>query len=48
MVCTVMFVINVFMQMHRDFLSHRWAMRRVLLFSATLGFGVRGRDMALR
>ena len=23
-------------------------MRRVLLFSATLGFGVRGRDMALR
>ncbi|EGD80407.1 hypothetical protein PTSG_11052 [Salpingoeca rosetta] len=39
-VCGFMFVINLLMQLHKDFLSHRWAMKRVLLYACTLGFGL--------
>eukprot|EP00043_Microstomoeca_roanoka_P010253 m.97498 g.97498 ORF g.97498 m.97498 type:complete len:105 (-) comp14832_c0_seq1:150-464(-) len=39
-VCACLFAVNLYMQTHKDFLSTRWAMRRVILFAFTLGFGV--------
>eukprot|EP00730_Choanoeca_flexa_P015478 TRINITY_DN7114_c0_g1_i2.p1 TRINITY_DN7114_c0_g1~~TRINITY_DN7114_c0_g1_i2.p1 ORF type:complete len:294 (+),score=47.30 TRINITY_DN7114_c0_g1_i2:85-966(+) len=36
----VIFVFNIAVQCHPKFLSPHWALRRVLLFSLTLGFGL--------
>eukprot|EP00056_Hartaetosiga_gracilis_P022481 m.30866 g.30866 ORF g.30866 m.30866 type:complete len:294 (+) comp9669_c0_seq3:98-979(+) len=37
---SVVFVANLSLQMHRDFLSHKWATLRIVLYAFTLGFGI--------